>query len=412
MVRQIIPVSVLADQVKQTIECADELADVWVDGEITGTSPKRSGHLYMTLRDEEAQMPVVMWKSLVARQAYLPGEGDQVTVHGRTEFYVPFGKLQLIIDVIQPAGQGLRQLELERLRLKLEAEGLFEPSRKRDIPRFPKRIGVVSSATGAVWHDIQTVIARRYPMVDLILATSAVQGEAAVGELVRAIQHLNALGNIDTIILARGGGSFEDLNSFNDEGLLRAIHASVAPVISAIGHETDSTLSDLVADLRAPTPSAAAELAVPDLEAIQGFVDASLARLITSIDWHLESEQRRLTGLTDRLFRLSPVINLGRLRQGLEALRARLEISVIRDLDQARFDLVRASAVLEALSPHAMLQRGYTFLTDAATGMPIHSVNDVSAGQTVENALHDGSFSSDVSERRSHSESFTGRTRR
>ena len=240
----------------------DLLRDIWIEGEVSNLRRAGSGHAYFSLRDGSSSLRCALFRNSLGHDHL--ADGALVIAHGRVSLYAVRGDLQLIADVIQPEGVGRLQIQLEQLRAQLEREGLFDPSRKRPLPEFPRRIGVVTSPSGAVWHDIQTVIGRRYPLVELALAPVLVQGDAAAPTIAEAIVALNAAADIDAIIVARGGGSLEDLWAFNEEVVARAVFASRAPVVSAVGHETDVTICDLVADVRAATPSEAAEMVVPD----------------------------------------------------------------------------------------------------------------------------------------------------
>ena len=257
------------------------LQNVWVRGEVGNLTRSAAGHSYFSLRDADATLRCVMFRG-GGVGADLVEEGSAVIAHGRVALYEPRGDLQLIADVVQSEGVGELQLKLEELKVRLEKEGLFEESRKRPLPRFPVRVGVVTSPTGSVWHDIQNVTARRYPAVELVLAPALVQGNEAVSTIVAALDALERLDDIDVVIVARGGGSLEDLWPFNEEDVARAIFKSGVPVVSAIGHETDYTIADLVADVRAPTPSAAAELVMPDQAELLADIGV-LRRTVSSI---------------------------------------------------------------------------------------------------------------------------------
>ncbi|MGI8549463.1 MAG: exodeoxyribonuclease VII large subunit, partial [Dehalococcoidia bacterium] len=261
----IVTVEQLAGHVKMLLESDPLLTDVWVSGEISNLSRPTSGHCYFTLKDGAAQIRSAMFKQK-ARAAYRTAlqHGAQVLAHGYVSFYEARGDLQFYVDAVQPAGVGVLQAEFERRYARLEAEGLFAAERKRPLPPFPRRIGVVTSETGAVFHDICHVIGRRWPLLQIVLAPTRVQGDGAADGMADAIAGLNRVRDIDVIIVARGGGSLEDLWAFNEERVVRAIYASRIPVISAVGHETDYTIADAVADVRAPTPSAAAEIVAPD----------------------------------------------------------------------------------------------------------------------------------------------------
>ena len=255
-------VSQVVSYMNELLAYDDVLQDIWIEGEIPQVTISAAGHAYFTLLDGNNSLRCVMFRN--ARGMEHLQDGAAIIAHGRMSIYEARGDLQLVVDIAQPEGVGELQLKLEQLTHKLEQEGLFDPSRKRPIPEFPRRVGVITSETGAVWHDIQTVTARRYPLVELVLAPTLVQGDRAAAGIVEAFRAMNSEPGIDMVIVARGGGSMEDLWPFNEEAVARAVFSSQAPVISAVGHETDHTICDLVADLRAPTPSAAAELAVPD----------------------------------------------------------------------------------------------------------------------------------------------------
>jgi len=263
-------VSQVTRYIKESLERDSLLADLWVSGESSNVARSAAGHIYFSLKEENTLLRCVMFKGGSGGEHVL--DGTAISLHGRVSVYEVRGDLQCIVDLARPEGMGERYLELERLKVQLEAEGLFEPSRKRPIPSFPQRVGVITSPTGAVWHDIQNVVARRYPLVELVMAPCQVQGDNAAPTIIEAFNAMNAEPDIDVVILARGGGSLEELWPFNEEAVARAVFASKSPIISAVGHETNVTVADMVADLRAPTPSAAAELAVPDARELFGRV--------------------------------------------------------------------------------------------------------------------------------------------
>jgi exodeoxyribonuclease VII large subunit len=339
-----------------------------------------------------------MWRHALARQQMVPREGDRVIAHGNVTVYQPRGEIQLQVDVLQPQGTGLLQLKLEELRQRLEAEGLFEPSRKRALPTFPERIGVVTSATGAVWHDIQHVVSRRYPLAELILSPAIVQGEQAPESLVGALKAIQDFADPDIIIIGRGGGSLEDLWAFNDERVVRAIYGSRVPVISAVGHETDWTLADEVADLRAPTPSAAAELAVPDIGQIDLALEEIRVRLHGIMGDLLDRSLQRLDDLSERLARVSPTAGIITLRRELDLLQARLSLSMRHQLSTARRDVEALDEVLRALSPQGLLERGYAFVEDANLKTPIRTIADIRDGSEIRAHLVDGCFTATVTD--------------
>ena len=397
MISRILSIHELSDVLKLLVEDDDELQDLWVDGEVSNLTIARSGHAYFTLKDDSVQLSAVMWRGALARQRMTPREGDRVIVHGGMTFYQPRGSLQLQVDLIQPQGTGLLQLRLEQLRQRLEAEGLFDPTRKRAIPAYPRRIGVVTSASGAVWHDIQHVVARRYPLAELVLAPARVQGEGAPESIVNALAHLQESAAPDVIIVGRGGGSLEDLWAFNDERVVRAIFAAGVPVISAVGHETDLTLADFVADVRAPTPSAAAEVAAPDLGAIASWLEERSERLDAAIGQRLGLAHQVLDEIQQRLSHSSPVAGVKTLRRELEPLAARLRASLQHRMALARRDVVALGELLDALDPQALMCRGFSFVCDPQTGAPIRIIDDhLRVGDSIRAVLADGSIFADV----------------
>ena len=323
MTAGVVSVEDLSSYIRSLLERDALLQDVWVEGEVSRFTIASSGHAYLTLQQDSARIDGVMWRALVGRQRFIPRVGDNIVVHGKITTYDRQGKYQLLADVFQPAGIGILQLRLEQLRQKLEAEGLFDPARKRELPLFPRRIGVATSATGAVWHDIQTVIGRRYPLAELVLAPTLVQGDGAPDAIVSALALLQGEPDLDLIILARGGGSMEDLWCFNDERVARAIFASRYPVISAIGHETDVTIADYVADIRAPTPSAAAELAVPSREELAGFLNGLTTHAAMLVEQRIETATAQLSALVHRLERTSPAYRLVQQHADVDAMAAK-----------------------------------------------------------------------------------------
>lgn len=368
MTDRILPVGVVLKRIRQVLEGDSVLSDAWVEGEVSKFQIWNSGHAYFTLKDETGVLEGMMWKTKVNRQSFIPRVGDQVIVNGSVTIYEARGQLQFDASVFQPAGTGLLQAQFEALRQKLEAEGLFDPSRKRPLPRFPKRIGVATSPSGAVWQDIQRVIERRYPLVELILAPTVVQGEQAPDAIVAAINRLLDLPDLDVIIVGRGGGSIEDLWCFNEERVVRSLFSSPVPIISAVGHETDFTLSDFVADVRAATPSAAAELVVPDINQLKQEVEGLR---LTARSWVLASLQERLAdvqSLVQRLNHVSPIQQLVVQQARLDLLTSRAMQATQRNLTFQASRIDRIQAMLTALDPQAMLRRGYAQITRASDG--------------------------------------------
>ncbi|MEA2595367.1 MAG: exodeoxyribonuclease large subunit [Thermomicrobiales bacterium] len=412
MSRQVVSVRLLTSYVRELLESDDLLSDLWVEGEIAEAFVARSGHVYFTLHDEESRLKCVLFRAQAQRLRVPPRPGDHVAAHGRISVYERDGTYQLYVDFLQPAGMGILALQLELLRQQLASEGLFEPARKRPIPRMPNCIGVVTSAEGAVWHDIQHVLRRRYPLAHVLLAATSVQGDGAPRGIVAALQALQDDGRPEVIIVARGGGSAEDLWCFNDERVVRAVFACRVPVVSGVGHETDWTLIDEVADLRAPTPSAAAELCSPsivDLAARLVDVQREADRLIQDT---LEDATLELRQLRSKLERLSPVqaarrdrAHLAELRDSLDLLpnvtvatsraavaerRLRLSTALQDRLSARKHRLELEQARLVVLDPGSVLRRGYAHLTAGQDGRPVTSVDDVSVHDRISARLADG----------------------
>ena len=388
----LVTVAEITAYLKELFQIDPVLTDVWVRGEASNLSRPASGHLYFSLKDSEASLRCVCFKQQARYLSYLPGDGDAVIAHGRIGVYEAAGQYQLYIDLIQPDGVGVLAAQFERLRVQLEYEGLFDAARKRPLPAAPRCIGVVTSASGAVWHDIQTVVARRYPMTTLLLAPAAVQGAGAPGELVRSIGELQADGRPDVIIVARGGGSAEDLAPFNDESVVRAIFACRVPVVSAVGHETDVTLADLVADVRAPTPSAAAEICTPDREAIRDDLRTIVRALTALAGDDIDQRGQDLAALRRMLERLSPVVRIDQMRQRVDDRTRALGTTQHNGLLVARERLAARAASLAALNPAAVLGRGYALVSDAQTGSLVRKAAGGYPGRAVRVQMHDGAF--------------------
>ena len=387
---RVVPVGLLTSYVKALLEGDDLLGDLWVEGEISNLFRAQSGHVYFTVKDGEGQLKCVLFRAQVARQRSLPGPGDQVAVHGYVTVYERDGTLQLYADVVQPAGLGLLALQLERLRQRLEAEGLFDAARKRPLPAAPRVIGVVTSPDGAVWHDIQNVLRRRYPFAELLLAPALVQGERAPAAIVAALEAIQLDGRAEVVIVARGGGSAEDLWAFNDERVVRAVFACRIPVVSGIGHETDWTLIDEVADLRAPTPSVAAELCVPAIAELAGRVGDFRQQLDRSIRHVLDRERLDVGQLLARFRRSSVEGRLGAQRRRTAGMARRAASRERTILGAARGRLDVQLGLLRALRPEAVLRRGYAALADAETGAQIGRVAHAHAGRSIRAELVDG----------------------
>ena len=390
-------VTALNAYLRELLETDEVLQDLWVRGEISNFSQPRSGHLYFTLKDSEAAMRCVMWKPSAMRLRFTPADGMLVEAHGALSIYPAQGQVQLYVDALRPAGEGALYQEFLRLRARLEAEGLFDPSHKRPLPRLPKHIGVVTSATGAALHDILQTLNRRLPTLRVTVAPTPVQGVDAPAGIIAALKRLNALPDLDLIILARGGGSIEDLWAFNDENVARAIYASRIPVISGVGHETDFTIADFVADLRAPTPTGAAELATPiTKEELQAALQSAEAQLAELINRQLEDLKQALLLAKSELRRTSPRQRILNNIQRLDELQGRLERSIRQQLQQKQNLLTNVLNRLDSLNPQAVLKRGYAIITDQATGQIISHTRQAIPWQPVWLQVQDGSIPAQI----------------
>ena len=385
-------VSQVTSYLRGSLERDAVLQDLWIGGEVTSLSRSGTGHAYFTLRDDGAALRCVMFRNSRGSE-HLDG-GAAIVAHGRVSIYAVRGDLQIIVDIAQPEGVGELQLRLEQLKLKLERDGLFDPSRKRDLPAFPRRVAVVTSPTGAVWHDIQTVISRRYPLVELMLASAPVQGDRAAPGIVDALAAVNETPNVDLVIVARGGGSLEDLWPFNDEAVARAIYASRVPVISAIGHETDSTIADLVADRRAATPSAAAEMAVPDSVDLAGRVLVADRALQAAVSGSLSSRSRAVGQLVDRADRGRP--DLDGLRVRIDDMLAAASAHLTHDLRIRAERLEGLRHRLESLSPDDTLRRGYAIVERGENGVVVTDPAQVDHGDELAVTVSRGGFGATV----------------
>ncbi len=436
--RHIWPVSQIVRSVREMAETA--FPDVWVEGEISNLRPAPSGHVYFTLKDAEAQLPVVLFRRQAMLLRFRPEDGQHVLVRGRASIYEQRGQLQLVAEMLEPVGIGSLQLAFEQLKERLNAEGLFSAERKRPLPAFPRSVGIVTSPTGAVIRDFLNIVSRRHSGLNVYLYPATVQGEQAPEEIEAAIVALNSSNLVDLIVVARGGGSLEDLAAFNSERVARAIAASHIPVVSAVGHETDFTIADFVADLRAPTPSAAAEL-ITDAqyriaERIQDLSEhlergvryqlmrarnllesAAVARSERRMTALLRSSEQRLDDLSTRLtdaveewiferisrinhlestlLKRDPRIGIGFVQTRLLAVRMRLDHAAERTVHESRSQWDRLQAQLRELSPLAVLDRGYA-LTLSESGSILRSVNQVKTGDRIVTQLRDGTVASVV----------------
>jgi len=395
---RILRVTDLNRRVRALLDGDPTLADLWVEGEISTPSFPPSGHCFFTLKDSASQVRAVIFREELARSAVRPQHGMAVICHGRVRAYEPQGVYQLYVESLTPAGAGDLHTRYEQLRARLAAEGLFDADRKRPLPRWPRRIGVVTSPVGAVWQDIRNVIRRRYPLVELVLSPTVVQGEAASPAVVVALKRIFAQRAIDLVILARGGGSLEDLWAFNDERVVRTLVTAPVPVVVGVGHESDVTLADFVADVRAPTPSAAAELAVPDGTQLPAILDRLRDRASSALLGRAAERRRQLTAEARALVSAAPDLDAARQRaadlvdRGHRALSARLE------RNRATLDGVRDG--LRALGPAATLARGYA-VARLADGTIVREPAQALVGERLEVVVARGLLGTRVEEARS-----------
>ena len=369
------------------------LADLWVAGEVSNLTAASSGHLYFTLKDNAGQLNCVFFRNNNVGQRDLVTNGTSLVVHGGITFYEPRGSLQMNVDFVQPAGVGARQAEFERRKARFEAEGLFEAGRKRALPRFPQRIGVVTSARGAAIHDIQTVLERRWPMATIVFRPTIVQGDEAAVSVAEAVRDIapttgrNVAKRPDVVIVGRGGGATEDLWAFNEEPVVRAIFGCPVPVVSAVGHETDTTLADLVADRRAPTPSAAAELVVPDRAEVARALANMGARRDVHITRAIAAGRESVDRVTQRMARRLP--DTAPLHRRIAAQADLMRHLTLRTTSEARERTASMVSRLRTLSPEATLERGYA-LVSTADGVPVGAASAVADGDVIDVRWRDG----------------------
>ena len=373
---------------RESLELDPLLSDLWVSGEISNLRVAPSGHSYFTIKDSQSQLRAVMFKG--GRGEELLWQGSLVTAHGRVSLYEARGDMQLIADLVMPEGAGPLSLELERLKMRLEQEGLFEPSRKRPLPRFPQCVGLVTSPSGAALQDIETVVGRRYPLVELLVAPTLVQGDEAARGIVSAIRAINRDGRADVLILARGGGSLEELWPFNEEIVARAIYASRVPVVSAVGHERDFTIADYVADVRAPTPSAAAEVVVPDGPALVQEIRSADEGMHRAVSRLISNRMLEVDATERHLMNLAPDIDT--MRRRVDGLAKAASLSLSGVLTHWRDRLEGFDMRLQALDPAAILTRGYSILQKARDRRVVSRKGQVASGEQLEAKVSDGSI--------------------
>lgn len=387
--KKYLTITQLNEYVRMLMDSDGVLSSIAVRGEISNFKRHYSGHLYFSLKDAGACVKCVMFASAANGLKFMPKDGSDVVAYGRVSVFPRDGVYQLYVSSMIDAGTGDRYAAFERLKKKLEAEGLFDPARKKNLPPFPKKIGIVTSPTGAAVRDLISILGRRYPLCEVVLFPALVQGPGAAASVASGIGYFNNRADIDIIIEGRGGGSFEDLDCFNDEQLCRTIAASNIPVISAVGHETDFTVSDFVADLRAATPSAAAELAVPDMSDLLDRMSGASQRLRTAVSKRISDLERILASLSASPALASPERLLDLYDAKLLSLATSLDSSYSSKIDNSEKNLLSLASSLEAMSPLKVLSRGYTLVT--SDGGLVKNASELSEGDKIEISFRDGS---------------------
>lgn len=393
--RKSLSVTELNLYIKNVIACDDVLCDVQVSGEISNFKAHSSGHMYMSLKDGTSVMRAVMFRSAASKLTFAPQNGTKVVAKGRVAVYERDGQYQLYIESMQPEGQGDLYVAFEQLKRKLSAEGLFDAAHKKKLPKYPKRVGVVTAPTGAAIRDIINVLTRRFSYADIVLYPVLVQGENSAASIVSAIEYFDSQKLADVIIVGRGGGSIEDLWSFNEEAVARAIYKCEIPIVSAVGHEVDFTISDFVADLRAPTPSAAAELVVPAQTELKEKFNNVYKLMYNKVMQVIDNRRLRLERCCDRPVFTDPMRKLNDVGLYLDSVYNMLEKNMQTALNAKRQQLAETSVKLEALSPLGTIARGFSVTKDSSGGV-IKSVSQVKAGDMISVSVTDGEISAEV----------------
>ena len=389
----VLSVSQINTYLKSLIDQDYNLKNIYVSGEISNfTNHYRTGHFYFTLKDERASVKAVMFRSSAERLRFMPENGMKVLVRCSASLYERDGVYQLYCEDMQPDGAGELMIAFEQLKEKLSKEGLFDEEHKKPLPEYPKRIGVVTSPTGAAVEDIKNVLSRRYPFADIILAGVTVQGDSASYQIAEALRKLNRLKCCDVIIVGRGGGSMEDLWAFNDEDVARAIFESEIPVISAVGHEVDFTISDFVADMRAPTPSAAAEIVAPDYKEVLYAADKVLDGMTEKVLRTIDGYALKLSGFEKTIYEKSPIRTLELYTQCVEALQDKVESLMKRRIEFYENALYHYAGQLEATSPLKVLGRGYAMVKNEVLE-PVKSATKINEGENITVIMRDGTLS-------------------
>ena len=394
----VLSVSQLNRYIKMNFDADENLANIFISGEISNfTNHYRTGHLYFTLKDDSAAVRAVMFNSSAKRLKFMPEDGMKVIARGRVSVYEASGQYQLYVDDMQPDGIGALNLAYEQLKEKLQKEGLFSEHHKKPLPPYPEKVGVITSPTGAAVRDIINVLGRRFPYAEIVFCPVLVQGEGAHLQLTDAVNLFNSERAADVIIIGRGGGSIEDLWEFNDEGLARAVYNSEIPVISAVGHETDFTICDFVADMRAPTPSAAAELAVPDANELQYALSALKNRMFLNVSSGIADRRSRLEYLTSKGVLKSPDEMLSNRSQRLDAAFSKMLSSYENRIGDKKVEFISAATALSKLDPMSVLMRGFAFVSDK-NGKNVYSSQALAKGDKINVRFHDGSAVCEVKE--------------
>ncbi|MFN8527795.1 MAG: exodeoxyribonuclease VII large subunit [Anaerolineae bacterium] len=384
--------------IRDLFQADDRLQDIWVTGEISNMKRAASGHCYFTLKDGTAELNCALFRNDAQRQPVIPNNGDSVIAHGAIKVYVERGSYQLYVDRVRPVGVGDLYAQFERLKEALAVEGLFDELRKRPLPAYPRTIGVVTSADAAAFQDVLNVLRRRYPLVRVLLAPTLVQGVDAPPQIVRALAALNTRSDVDVILVCRGGGSIEDLWAFNDERVARAIAASRLPVISGVGHETDFTIADFVADRRAPTPSAAAEILTPDIGDLRYGVAALHRQLTDSAVRLIDDKRGRLNDEARALRAAAPTVRIRALRQRIDDWSARMIRAERGRITVLRADLRGKTAALLAASPQAILSRGYVMVRRVDQDERVKSAGELANGEAIVLQFRDGERRAQISD--------------
>lgn len=394
----VLSVSQLNRYIKMNFDADENLANIFISGEISNfTNHYRTGHLYFTLKDDSAAVRAVMFNSSAKRLKFMPEDGMKVIARGRVSVYEASGQYQLYVDDMQPDGVGALNLAYEQLKEKLQKEGLFSEHHKKPLPPYPEKVGVITSPTGAAVRDIINVLGRRFPYAEIVFCPVLVQGDGAHLQLTDAVNLFNSERAVDVIIIGRGGGSIEDLWEFNDEGLARAVYNSEIPVISAVGHETDFTICDFVADMRAPTPSAAAELAVPDANELQYALSALKNRMFLNVSSGIADRRSRLEYLTSKGVLKSPDEMLSNRSQRLDTAFSKMLSSYENRIGGKKVEFISAATALSKLDPMSVLMRGFAFVSDKS-GKNVYSSQALAKGDKINVRFHDGSAVCEVKE--------------